>query len=554
MTSSFRDRFDRVDGPIGGNYLVPCGQVTIFDGAVLPVTDGEGNSGLSPVLDGTTDEKTQVFYVAEAMDRRDYVVRCVWSHDSSILGERPLSDLLTLTDTDPAFTVLARMTKDPMLIDLGRDQDPACYDQGYGVRITCPRAGTVPTLKLVKYMPPAVPPGIARPTSTEPDGAVVLASVTLQAANLNLDPDWDSTGNPPYRGFVQETRIRIRRADQQVFVEVFHNDRNMNTPVLDYTDRQDPAWGDIGLPGFEFLSPRLTPQPANVSPYELAALPVMRCHLFEAQTIRAFSRPVSVTPSNVWSYRRVVERVILLVEKDGDARYTATGSGSKLDTYLQFVVEAESHIIREVGYWPWARRSGTVYLADGRSNYELPADVDLVSFIQPSWNSQPLNKVDPFLFHNRLAGIERTGGRPTAYRDEERSVNDRPVIRVSPVPTIGAAGTSTADDHLIVEYFARQIYPDDIDAQIPMVPQAHMDTLIYGATAHALLLDTDAKNAQQFAQTFASKLKGLKRMAHREVSAKQSVMRSASDVFIPNVRSRIPLLRATQLETLLPFS
>lgn len=548
MTSQFRDRFDRADGVLGSDYTIACGNATIFDGAVLPVTDGLGNSGLSPVLEGTTDEKTQVLYTAETLDGRDYVVRMVWSHDPEILGERPLSELPSLVSTDPAMSALARMTKDPMLVDLGRAQDPACFDQGYGVRVTCPRTGTLPSLKIVKFMPPAVPPGIARPTSTEPDGAVVLASVTLQAANLIVDPDWDEIGNPPYRGFFQETRLRIRFADDRVTIDVFHNDRNMNTPVLEYTDREDPAWGDIGLPGFEFLSPQLNPQPANVSPFKLAALPIMRCHLFETQTIKALRRPVSVTPQNFWTYDRVIDRVILLVEKNGDARYTATGAGTKRDTYLQFVVEAEDHIVRDVGYYEWARRESEVRLKDGESFYELPEDVNLVGFIRPSWDNVPLDELLDWIFNQRLAGVQKsTSGRPTIYRNVEQSVNNRPRIEVFPTPSISSQ-QGTDDDFLIVEYFARPIYPGEPDLEIPLVPQQHMDVLIYGATTHALLLDQDSTNAQLFAATFKSKLEGLRRDAHRKVSSRDSLMRSAGDVRRPNFKERGPLLRATSLE------
>lgn len=570
MTQEFRDRFDRVDGLIGPNYLIACGNATIFDEAVLPVTEGVGNSGMSPQLAGTTEARTQVLYNAEALDSKDQVIRCVWSHDAEILGERPLDELVNLTTQDPRFTLLARMTKDPMLVDLGRAQEPDCYDQGYGLRVLCPRDGSLPTLAIVKFTPPATPPGISRPPTAEPDGAIVLASVLLSSGNLIVDPDWDGTGNAPYRGFVQETRLRIRRADNEAVLEVFHNDRNMNTPILEYTDQEDPIWGVVGLPGFEFFSPPLTMQAQGASPFLLEALPIMRCHLFEVQSIKDFHRPASVVPSNLWTYDRCIDRVILLVERNGDAKYTATGAGTRRDTYLQFLVEAESHIIREVGYYEWLRRSQKVYMKDEQDLYEMPADVGIINFIRPSWNNVPLQESRDILFHNRLAGITRTGGRPQVYRMEEQSVNNRPRIRVFPVPTIDSGGTGTAqgtggvpgnqnsemqeeDDHLIIEYFGRQIFPSEPDVQLPTLPQEHIDVLNYGAAAHALLIDQDDANAQRFAQTFASKLQGLKRDAHRKVSGRQSVMRSAADVFKPNIRSRIPILRATQLETLLIF-
>ena len=117
----------------------------------------------------------------------------------------------------------------------------------------------------------------------------------------------------------------------------------------------------------------------------------MRCHILEVQTIKALRRPVSVTPQNHWTYDRVIDRVILLVEKNGDARYTGTGAGTKRDIYLQFIVEAEDHIVRDVGYYEWARREANVRLKDSESFYELPEDVNLVGFIRPDRKSTRLN-------------------------------------------------------------------------------------------------------------------------------------------------------------------
>lgn len=547
MTDLFRDKFDREDGEIGSNYTVACGNATIFDEAVLPVTDGSGNSGLSPQLAGTTRERTQVLYTADGMDSKDYSVRGVWSHDAEILGERPLSELPSLTASDPRFTLLARMTKDPMLVDLGRAQEPACYDQGYGLRVKCPRDGSAPILSIVKFMPPAVPPGIARPASSEPDGAQILASVTLQAMNLITDPEWDGTGNIQYQGYVQEIRLRIRRADNQVLLEAFLNDRNMNTPILEYTDHQDPTWGVVGVPGFEFLSPELLDQSGN-SPFNLVALPIMRCHLFEVQTVKDFHRPYSVVPSNLYTYDRCIDRVILLVEKNGDAKYGATGSGTRRDTYLGFIMEAEAHIIREVGYYEWLRKEARVFLDDERAEYELPADIGLINFIRPSWNSPPLREELDWRFANRI-GATRGGGMPRIYRRIGESVNNRPRISVYPVPSL----SESAEVFLTIEYFARQIFPSEPDVELPLIPQEHIDVLVYGATAHALLLDTDQANAENFAKTFASKLQQLKRDAHRNVSGRQMVMKSAADLFIPDEHFNIPVTRAASLESLLLF-
>ncbi len=131
--------------------------------------------------------------------------------------------------------------------------------------------------------------------------------------------------------------MRIRRADSQAIIEVYLNDRNMNTPVLEVTDQEDPIWGVAGVPGFEFLSPELDVQPAGASPFELAALPIMRCHLFEVQTVKDFHRPASVVPSNLWTYDRVIDRVILLVEKDGDATFAPTHSLRPFENALETV-------------------------------------------------------------------------------------------------------------------------------------------------------------------------------------------------------------------------
>ncbi len=75
--------------------------------------------------------------------------------------------------------------------------------------------------------------------------------------------------------------------------------------------------------------------------------------------------------------------------------------------------------------------------------------------------------------------------------------------------------------------------------------------LIYGSAAHALLLDTDPNNTAAVGGVYAAKLKGLVRDAHRKGSSRRTIARSASDVFQPNIVSRIPILRSTQLENLL---
>ena len=549
MTASFQDKFDRVDGDIGTDYTVPCGGVEIFDESVLPVDIDRTTSGTSPILGqpGVTDQNTQVLYTADELNSPDQVLRGVWSHDP----------VTPDGNTDPSFTLMARMSKDPLLVDLGATEQPFCFDQGYGLRVTCPRDGSNPIMKIVKFITRRLPPNIDPPASTEVDFAQVLTSVTLQQKNLIVDADQTETGDLLYRGFVQEMRLRVRRADDQVILEAYLNDRNLNTPILTYTDQQDPLWGSKGRPGFQFLSATLSPQPTGTSPFGLAGEALMRCHLFEVQTIKDFRRPVSVQPDQFYTYRTVTNRVIALVEKNGDARYTATGAGvTKLDTYLQFVVEAEADIIRTEGYYHWLYRTSRVFLEEDRSNYELPEDLGELHLVRPgNWNNIPLRELEPQLFYHRVAGILNTGGTPTIFTTDEESVNNRRRIIVFPVPT-GTAPTTQGPDQdldpfLNIDYFARQLRPSEPDVQIPFVPQQHMDVLIYGATYHALLLDTDVQNAQAFGTRYQAKLISLRRENNRKNATRQTVMRSVADLFTPNVTSRIPLLRATQLETLL---
>jgi len=137
MTSRFTDKFDRADGSIGDNYTVACGGVIISDEAVIPIDAAEIPSGVSPQFPFPSDVtamKTQVFYTAEGMGGPDYVVRGTFAHD----GEQPSEIDTSQINTAPSFTLLARMSKDPLIYDLNADEDPSCYDQGYGARVTFP--------------------------------------------------------------------------------------------------------------------------------------------------------------------------------------------------------------------------------------------------------------------------------------------------------------------------------------------------------------------------------------------------------------------------------
>lgn len=559
MVARFQDKFDRADGDIGTDYLVPCGGVLISDEAVVPIDLELVESGMSPVFPaGVTARKTQVFYNAAPVDSPDYVVRATFAHDAT----EPSGQAPEGTITEPSFTLLARFSKDPLLFDLGVEEEPLCWDQGYGLRFTFPLDETAPILKIIKYQPGRRIPNLTRPSSVEIDGALVLAEVILEPDDLNLDPDFDvstfTVGDPlPYRGFWQDARLRIRRADREVILETYLNDRNMNQAKITYTDRQDPLWGVIGLPGFEFLSATLSAQPTGVSPFSLAGLAVLRCGIFSVDTFRDVRRPVRVRPGSEFTYRAVTNRVITLVEKDGDARYNATTNGTtKFNTYLNFVMEAEADIIRKEGYFQWLRRSERLYLILNQLEYELPEDIGIIEIVRPgNWNRGPLGWLDPSVFFTRLGGVSTSGGVPTIYTTAPIGVNNRLAIRIFPVPTtsttINTSGPSGDEDAFLqIDYFARQLFPDEPDIQIPFVPQEDIDVLIYGAAAHALLLDTDDANAQRFAGVYMSKLGDLRRKNNRKMT-QQTILRSIADVEPAGHRSRIPLLRNTQLETLL---
>ncbi len=565
MTSRFQDKYNREDGDIGSDYLVPCGGVQISDEAVVPVDVIEVESGLSPIFGpGTTALKTQVLFNSDSMDGPDYVVRGTWAHDDT----EPSSGDTAVT-TAPSFTLMARMSKDPLLFDLGVQEEPICFDQGYGARVTFPLDDSAPILKVIKYQARKRIPNLARPSSMEVDGATVLAEVTLEPDDLNLDPDFDSStyveGDVlPYKGFWQDMRLRIRRADNEVVMDVYLNDRNLNQSKIEHIDHVDPLWGIVGLPGYEFLSASLANQPAGTSPFSRSGLSLLRCGLFSVETFLDVRRPVRVTPGSFFTYSRVVDRVILLVEKNGDAKYSATtGAATKFDTYLQFVMEGEADIIRKEGYFDWLRREGRIYLKDQQGDYELPEDLGLLDLVRPgNWNNIPLRELPNYEFRERLAGVTQQGGRPTIYTKIQEGPNNRPRISLFPIPLLesivttdqsGSSSGETEDAFLVVEYFARQLRPLEPDIEIPFIPQQHIDVLIYAAAAHALLLDTDPNNMQAVAGVYGSKLKDLRRDNNRKVGSSQTKMISAADLFQPNIVSRIPILRSTQLESLLAF-
>ncbi len=556
MVDQFHDKFNRTE--IGSDYIVPCGGVIVVDNeSVIPVDAAIIDSGLSPVfVPGSTSVKTQVFFNREAMDGPDQLVRMIFAHDESD------ETVLPNVSTDPSLSLLARMGKDPLLFDLGTDEDPACFDQGYGARVTMPRDGAAPILKIIKFVPAIRVPNISRPSSNEVDGMVVLTSLTLQDVDLNLDPLYDAEVDTllPYRGFWQDMRMRIRRSDNEVILDVYLNDRNLNQPVLSFTDQADPLWGDVGLPGFEFLGATLSSQPAGVSPFALAGLSTLRVGQFQVQTVKDLKRPVSVHPSNLMTYLEVTNRVITLVEKLGDSRYNATGAGStKFNTYLQFVFEAETDIVKHQGHWTWAKREQRIFLIDEQSDYEVPQDCAEIEMIRPAWNQPPFTAMDITHFVQRFGPATNTMGRPIAYTIVGMGPDDRQIFRLFPTPIVpitgegatSGGGVSEDEEFIFVNYYVRALrpHPDDADVLLPVVPQEDIDVLVYGAAAHALLINTDHQDAARFAMAYAAKLQKMQRSDNR--GPVRTVARSAADVLNPIQQTRLPLTRTGQLENLL---
>jgi hypothetical protein len=105
---------------------------------------------------------------------------------------------------------------------------------------------------------------------------------------------------------------------------------------------------------------------------------------------------------------------------------------------------------------------------------------------------------------------------------------------------------------MIVAYYARQLWPAEPDSQLPFVPANDIDVLIYGAAAHALLLDTDQENAANMGAVYLNKLRDLRRRNNRLLTNKIT-LRSAADVYNGNLAGQIPLTRAASLNQLLAF-
>ncbi|MEE8518715.1 MAG: hypothetical protein V3S98_06285 [Dehalococcoidia bacterium] len=555
MTNKVQDKFNRDDGQLGSNWTVACGSASIFDEAIRPVdTSGSVNptNPGSPIA-GLTDERTQALYSGSTLDAAHQVLRCIWGHDD-VTPEQ--------VSGDPSVTLLARATKDPLLLDLGGSESPLCFDQAYGLRVTCPLNGDTPTLKLVKLTPDRRIN--AGPSSTaERDDATVLASVRLRRQDLHTDTATtpvtgdnknDVTG-VVYKGFWQDMRLRIRGTDGRVVIDAFLNDRYENNAILTFTDFQDPLWSDVGLPGIEFLSPVRDAQPAGASPFDQVAKSVMAVTLFSASTVSHLEQPRTVAPSSRYTYGKVVDRVITLVEKNGDAKYSATATGQvKRDTYLDFVMDAESEIIRAEGYFDWLKTEARIYLKDDVDELEMPEDFGELLQLRPgNWNGPPLQFFEPTVFRQYSQNQDAAKGKPRSFTNAPVSVNSRTAYKVFPIPDVSSIDTNgvevNEDAFLVVEYYRRRLFPTEMDASLPVVPQADMDVLIYGGAAHAMILDTDPQNAQAMFGAYQGKLKGLRRKNNRHSAV--TVMRSIADVAQPATQSRLPVLRTIQLEALL---
>jgi hypothetical protein len=162
-------------------------------------------------------------------------------------------------------------------------------------------------------------------------------------------------------------------------------------------------------------------------------------------------------------------------------------------------------------------------------------------------------------FRKRYGSVSGAGGPPRIYMLKGESVNNRQEILVYPtpvvltstgvVPAVQVETSLVADAYMQVEYYAKRLRPTAVDRQIPYIPQEHIDVLIWGAAAHAMVLDTDADNTAATQQVFEGKLRDLIREQFRGNSNAPEVVRSAAD--LGPVGISVPLLRYQQFEGLL---
>jgi hypothetical protein len=105
--------------------------------------------------------------------------------------------------------------------------------------------------------------------------------------------------------------------------------------------------------------------------------------------------------------------------------------------------------------------------------------------------------------------------------------------------------SAIADPYIVAEYFARRIRPSEPDRQIPYIPQEHIDVLVWGGAAHAMVLDTDPDNTRATWELFNKKLADLCREQYRGDNNAPDVARALADV--GSGRLEIPLTRYGQL-------
>ena len=183
------------------------------------------------------------------------------------------------------------------------------------------------------------------------------------------------------------------------------------------------------------------------------------------------------------------------------------------------------------------------------AEYEVPVDCGEVVAIRPGWNQPPFTAMDPGRFHSRFGPAVSTSGRPIAYTMIGMGPDDRQMFRFFPVPSVPAR--TSENEFVFIDYYARALRPPvgEADVLVPLIPQEHIDVLVYGAAAHALLINTDHQDSQRFAAAYSAKLAKLKRADNRQPVL--TVARSAADVLNPIQQTRLPLTRTGQLENLL---
>ena len=165
--------------------------------------------------------------------------------------------------------------------------------------------------------------------------------------------------------------------------------------------------------------------------------------------------------------------------------------------------------------------------------------------ISPSWTQPPLQQIDPEAWDRTIFQQRGITGRPRRFREATPQVNDRTTIEVWPIPR---AEEEAENLYLLVDFYARHHRAVDPDAQVPLIPQQHMNVLIYTAAALAMVLDTDMNNMSALAQVSAKLTSELVRVNNRR---RKPVMTYAGH--LPDRRaSLMPQTRFNQLGYFIP--